>query len=1133
MPRLTEDLSSQLPALQVLVNLGYTYVPPAEALTWRGGSTAEVLFPVLLGAQLRKLNPITHLGKPYPISDAGIDAAIRRLRDVSIAEGLHVANRTAHELLTLGHTHDDLYNGKRASKTLRYVDWTTPTNNIFHVTEELSVQRDGRSDHYRPDLVLYVNGIPFGVIECKSASIRGPISEAISQHLRNQKLGGIRKLYKLVQLTGALAVSEASYATVGTTEEFWSVWRERFYAPDGFSKDGCEIELERAETEHRDAKRAAQLSPLSPAVQRRIVEATDKPIEQAARQQVLAKAEYVSGTLPPMNTLNEIGSLSMTTSDVGVAYAPEPSEQTSLLYDVFRPARLLQLASDFSLFDGGIRKVARYQQYFAVQRALTRAMPLTSTGQREGGIVWHTQGSGKSLTMVMLARAIFRHAAMDGREPQVVIVTDRVDLDEQIHGTFLNCGIQRVTRAATGTELHRLLADGKRKVVTTIINKFDTAIRSLGRQAPILSPDIFLLIDEAHRTQYGSFGASLELTLPNACAIAFTGTPISKKDRDTSDRFGKYIDKYRINQAVEDGAVLKLLYENRMPVLDVQRDAIDAKAERLADDYGLDATQRSEREEHHARMEKLLTTEQRLRQVMEDIVRHYTSELQPNVVTVGGEARPSKAQFVTRDKHTAVRYYYLFKETGKISVELVISPPDTRAGHDDISTAADDLVLKFWAEMIDRYGTAEKYQREVVNNFKRHGPPELIIVVSKLLTGFDAPYNTVLYVDKNLREENLLQAIARVNRRAEGKDFGYVIDYRGMLPELQEALASQQDDEEDADDVRAAVTDSTEELVKLPEVHARVMSYFPGLTGARRPDVDHWTSYLRDDDKRDEFYADLGAFLRLMKVADATAAWRRDTPQATIDGYQSDRHWLRKIKAAAGNRFSETIDFARYDAQLTRILHEHVTSYKVERLGEPVDIFDVAAFEQQLEAATSDEARADIIQSRTSRHLRENMRRNPAQYRKFSQLLEEALEEYRRTRDAAEYLRRVTQIKDQVMSGGDSEGTPDAIRGNEPAVAIYASLGATLGDRVSEGGKAQFPQLSLKLVERIRDAVVEEGKERIDWQRNDGVTNTLKLAITDELYDADIYGDAGTPGYDLLRQLAADLLELAKQRTWS
>ncbi len=1126
MPRLTEDLSSQVPAIQVLVNLGYTYVPPAEALAWRDGSTAEVLFPAILASQLRQLNPITHLGKAYRISDAGIDGAIRRLRDVSIAEGIHVANRVAHELLTLGYTHDDRYDGKRASKTLRYIDWTNWRNNVFHVTEELSVQRDGRPDHYRPDIALYVNGIPFAVLECKDLSIRGPISEAISQHLRNQKRGGLRKLYKLVQLTGALAVSEASYATVGTSEEFWSVWRERFY--------GSEKERDEAETAHRDAKRNAQNTPLKPADQRRIVEATDKPHEQDYRRQVLAKAAPATAdVMGASSAVKEIGARALSTLDPSPAYRPEPTAQTALLYDVFRPERLLRLAGDFSLFDGGTRKVARYQQYFAVQRTLARVMPLNAAGQREGGIVWHTQGSGKSLTMVMLARAIFRHAAMDGREPQVVIVTDRVDLDEQIHGTFLDCGIQRVSRAATGTELRRLLADGKRKVVTTIINKFDTAIRSLGRQPPITSPDIFLLVDEAHRTQYGSFAASLDLTLPKACAIAFTGTPISKKDRDTNERFGRYIDKYRINEAVADGAVLKLLYENRMPVLDVQRDAIDAKAERLADDYGLDATQRGEREEHHARMEKLLTTEQRLRQVMEDIVRHYTKELQPNVVTVGGQARPSKAQFVTRDKHTAVRYYYLFKQTGKISVELVISPPDTRAGHEDVSTASDNLVLKFWGEMMDRYGTAEKYQREVVSKFKRHGPPELIVVVSKLLTGFDAPYNTVLYVDKNLREENLLQAIARVNRRAEGKDFGYVIDYRGMLPELQEALASQQDDEEDAEDVRAAVTDSTDELTKLPEVHARALHYFPGLTEARHPDVDHWTSYLREDDRRDEFYADLGNFLRLMKVADATAAWRRDTPKATVAGYQRDRAWLRKIKTAAGNRFSETIDFARYDAQLTRILHEHVTSYEVERLGEPVDIFDVAAFEQQLETATSDEARADIIQSRTSKHLRENMRRNPAQYRKFSQLLQEALEEYRRTRDTVEYLRRVTQIKDQVMSGGDTEGMPPAIRGNEPAVAVYASLGASLGDRVSPAGKTALPQLSLKLVSRIRHAVTEGGRERVDWQHNDGVLGMLKLDLTDELYEASIYGEASVPGYDVLRQLAADLVELAKQRSWS
>ena len=1124
MPRATEDLSAQLPALQVLIHLGYTYLPPREALTYRNDSTAEVLFPHVLTDQLRRLNPITHLGRDYPLPQAGIDAAIRTLRDVSIAEGLHVANRRAHELLTLGYTHDDAYDGKRASKTLRYVDWEQPANNIFHVTEELSVRRDGQSAHYRPDVVLYVNGIPFAVLEAKAASIRDPLSQAISQHIRNQELGGIRRLYKLVQLTGVLAVSEASYATVGTPEEFWSVWREQFY--------GTEAERDAAETHYRDTLRHAQLTPPSKEDVHRLITASDKPHEQEARRRVLAKADTL---YPPVTTANERGaSAPMTTSDgLANAYQPEPTAQTALLHDVFRPERLLQLAGDFSLFDDGVRKVARYQQYFAVQRTLQRILPLDEHGRRTGGIIWHTQGSGKSLTMVMLARALFRSREMDGREPQVVIVTDRVDLDQQIHGTFLDCGIDRVTRAATGTELHRLLADGKRKVVTTIINKFDTAIRSLGRQHPITSPDIFLLVDEAHRTQYGSFAASLDLILPRACAVAFTGTPISKKDRDTNARFGTYIHKYRINEAVDDGAVLKLLYENRMPVLDIQHAAIDAKTDRLAEDYGLDADQKAEREEHNARMEKLLTTPQRLRQVMEDIVRHYTRELQPNRISVKGERRPFKAQFVTRDKETAVRYYRLFQETNKLSVGLVISPPDTREGHGDISAGTSDVVLEFWAEMMDRYGTAADYQREVVAQFKRHGPPELIIVVSKLLTGFDAPYNTVLYVDKNLKEENLLQAIARVNRKAEGKDYGYVIDYRGMLPELQEALASQQDDDEDAEDVMAAVTASAEELRRLPEVHAKVMAYFPGLTERRRPDVDHWTGLLWAEDVRDEFYVDLGHFLRLMKVAEATVTWLRDTPEATVATYRQDLRWLRKLKSAANNRYSEAVDFRRYDEQLTRIMHEHVTSYEVERLGTPVDIFDVAAFQQDLERATSDAARADIIQSRTARHVRENMSRNPTLYRRFSQLLEDALEEYRRTRDAAEYLRRVTQVHDQVMSGGEDDATPEILRGNEPAIAVHASLGAGLQSFLSASAKTEMPQLSLKLVAHVRDAVLEGDRERVDWQRNDGVLRSLQLALTDELYDADIYHDGAPPGYDTIRHLAGELIELAKQRRWS
>ena len=481
-----ENDISQKPALELLQKLGYQYISPDEALELRGGKNSSVLLDDILRQQLRKLNSI-HIGSHSEarFSEQNIENGIAAMRNVPMEGGYISANETVYNMLTLGKAFEQSIDGDKKSYTMRYIDWHNLQNNVFHVTEEFAVTRTGLTDTYRPDIVLFVNGIPLVVIECKRPDIKGAEEQAISQHLRNQKEDGIRTLYVYSALLLAIGNSFGSYATTGSAAQFWCKWHEMF---------------------------------------------TNKEAEQKYQQKLH----------------DLIGNRGTTAQD-------------EYIYNLCSPERLLELIFHFTIYDAGIKKLARYQQYFTVNETAERVKTIEA-GRRNGGVVWHTQGSGKSLTMVMLAQKIAQDQSI--RNPRIVLVTDRTDLDEQITKTFRKCG-KEVENATTGKKLVELLESNTDAVITTIINKFATAIRNI--KQPLTDPNIFILIDEAHRSQYKEMAIQMNRVLPNACKIAFTGTPLMKKDKNTARTFGGIIKPvYTVRQAVEDKAVVPLLYEGRM-----------------------------------------------------------------------------------------------------------------------------------------------------------------------------------------------------------------------------------------------------------------------------------------------------------------------------------------------------------------------------------------------------------------------------------------------------------------------------------------------------------------------------------------------------------------------------------------
>jgi type I restriction enzyme R subunit len=401
------------------------------------------------------------------------------------------------------------------------------------------------------------------------------------------------------------------------------------------------------------------------------------------------------------------------------------------VYALLRPPRLLQLAYQFIVFDNGIKKIARYQQYFAIKATINRVAHLNAQGSRTGGVIWHTTGSGKSLTMVLLAKALALHPGISN--PRVVLVTDRVDLDDQIWRTFKACG-KAVAKAADGKHLVRLVTNKLNKgearvdIITTVINKFEQAARVKVKDE---GHNVFVLVDESHRSQYDALHAKMRQVFPNACYIGFTGTPLTKAEKSTTEKFGGFIHKYPIRQAVADQAVVPLLYEGRIVEQEVDKEQLERWFERttrhLTDDQKTDLKRKM------SQSEAINATEQRIKEIGYNIALHYEQNF---------KGSGWKAQVACASKRIALKYLRYLREN-EIDAELVISPPDTREGHSEVGEEPPE-VQRFWKQMLDRYGSEEAYNNEVISAFARRDGTEMLIVVDKLLTGFDEPRNTVL-----------------------------------------------------------------------------------------------------------------------------------------------------------------------------------------------------------------------------------------------------------------------------------------------------------------------------------------------------------------------------------------------------
>ncbi|MER9003078.1 MULTISPECIES: HsdR family type I site-specific deoxyribonuclease [unclassified Mesorhizobium] len=963
-PSTDEEAQAKVPALALLLKLGWSYLLPQECLRLRGSERA-VLLESVIRDHLSAWR-FAYRGANHALSANGIAQVLKALNDTGLNEGLIPANERVWKHLALGVTVSEFMpDGHKHSVTVPLLDFADPSRNRLHATEELSVEREGGHGRFRPDIVLYVNGIPLAVIEAKrpsgSHAEKLMLAEGVSQHLRNQKPDGIPTLYSYAQLLLSISGQEGRYATIETPAKFWSLWREE--------------EIPAADI---DARVNVRLT---------------------AQQHFALFAER-----PP-----HVGAFFDGLWSKPVA----PTGQDRLIVSLLRPDRLLEFVRYFLLFDRKLGKIAaRYPQVFGIKSMLARMEKRSLDGGREGGVIWHTTGSGKSFTMVFLLKALLIHDTL--ARCRIIVITDRVDLERQLSTTFMAGGAfgsavatkkdGENAKASSGRDLAQRIGSGTERIMFTLLQKFNSATRF--KECHNASDDLIVLVDEGHRSHGGENHERMRKALPNAAFIAFTGTPLLKENK-TENKFGPILHAYTMQRAVEDGTVTPLLYEERRPVVDVNAEAIDKWFDKIT--TGLSDKQQSDLKKKFATRGSVYRAGNRIDLIAWDIATHFSQ----NFKELGAGL---KAQLATDSKLSAIRYKHALDATSLVTSAVIISPPDTREGHEDTDESKTPEVQKWWAANVGY--DAEGYERRVIQDFATPGKPDILIVVDKLLTGFDEPRNAVLYIDKYLKEHNLLQAIARVNRLHEAKQFGFLIDYRGILMELDTSLQDYQDLAErtqggyDIEDIEGTFAGVATEYKRLPGLHAGLWAIFGSVKnkGDREqfrlvltPDSvlgEDGASYDRNQKVREDFYAALTEFGMCLKLALSSRAFFEDGSfsDATIAGYKKDLKFFTELRIQAKQDAMETVDFSAYEEQIRKLVDKQVVGVEIK---ESEGVIDLTGFTDHTQAGydasgwSDDKARAetDVIKTRLTKTIEQTLADDPYAQAVFSDLLRQAIKE--------------------------------------------------------------------------------------------------------------------------------------------
>lgn len=1041
LPQTREQYSAHIPALHMLVNLGWHFLPTADALTLRGSTRDVILKPRLIEAlQARRFE---YKGERHPLSPSGIDQILRQVQALNLTEGLMPANERFYQMLTLGVTITEFMpDGKRHQPTIALIDWQDASANRWEVTEELKVLSTQGTHHRAPDMVGYVNGLPLVVIEAKRPDAsrvgQATVEEGISQQLRNQRHDEIPQLFAYAQLLLAISAVDGRYGTTATPLKFWARWREEALT-----------DAQMGEWKNR---------PLAPDVQAALF--AGKP----ARLQAYFRQLWSRPLLP--------------------------TDQDRLLAALMRPERLLEFLRLFVLFDRKAGKVvARYQQFFGIQALLERINQRKPDGGREGGVVWHTTGSGKSLTMVFLTKALVLH--QNTQACRVLVVTDRLDLEDQLARNFMNSGAfgsavaskkeGEKSKVGSGRELAQRIGQGSERIIFTLIQKFITASKLPECYNP--SADLIVLVDEGHRSHGGETHERMRNALPRAAYVAFTGTPLLKKEK-TANKFGSIVHAYTMQRAVEDGTVAPLLYEERMPELDINEAAVNRWFDRIA--AGLSASQSKDLKSKYASKRAIYGAANRIELIAWDIAQHFNE----NVKKLG---LGLKGQVATASKLDAIRYKQYLDDTGLVSSAVIMSPPDSREGNTEVDESKLPEVQKWWDANVGK--NAEAYEEQVLRDFGSDEDPDLLIVVDRLLTGFDEPRNAVLYIDKPLKEHSLIQAIARVNRLHEAKRYGLLVDYRGILKELDIAVRAYQDLEArtqggyELADIEGLYQQISTEYKQLPTLHQALWKVFDGVQNP--DDIEAFRQvlmprYAEDDDGhtydtrqkvRDDFYQALTKFGLCLQTALSSRSFfeDHDFSEAKVERYKADLRWFLQIRTIARQDALEAVDYGAYEAQIRRLVDKQVIGtqirepegvYLVHQLGQPQDV------EQWSEEKTRNET--DMIRTRLKKTIEQDLADDPYAQQVFAELLKQAIAEAEAMFDHP--LKQYALFKrfEEKVQARELDDLPKGLGDSRHVRAYFGICRMVLGDAAFQQADPEaLIQQARHIDEVVRQAVAE------------------------------------------------------------
>lgn len=962
-----ELLEVEDPAVEVLTQyLGWTEIDSQKADELRP-SLKEPVLTEILKRKIQELNAW--------ISDENINRVVRSITSVQATSVLE-ANEKIQAMLEKGTTvKQDKGEGLGLKgQDVNLIDYDNIDNNDFNVVRQFKVF------HYKenkPDIVLFINGLPIVVIECKSPTIQKPMEQGMIQITRyqesqdNYRNTGCPKLFNTAQIIVSTYKYQLKYATNFTRERHWSEWKEAY------------------------------------------------PLKLDDLQKTLGRAPY---------------------------------SQDVFLFGVCNKQHLLDVIQNFIVYERErgkiVKKICKYQQFRAVSNLMKRVTQKKTT---KGGVIWHTQGSGKSLSMLWTAVKLRRMDKL--ANPTIVVVTDRTDLDDQIRGTFLRCGFSNPIQSKSAKHLQELLFNPVGQTIMTTIQKFQDA----ADEYPTLSENdnIFILVDEAHRTQYKTLGANMRKAVPNGIFIGFTGTPISKKYRSTRETFGDYVDVYDHRQAVKDGATVDIFYEGRMPELTITGNSIDEIFDRIFADYS--PKDREKIKKKYATPEAIATATARIKLVCMDLLKHFEKHIQPNRF---------KAQVVACSRRAAIKYKQMLDELNAPSSEVLISK-----NHNDE------------AEFIP-YHKSKTEEQEVIRRFKEEKDPQIIVVCDKLLTGFDAPVEQVMYLDSPLKEHTLLQAIARVNRTYKHKKYGLVVDYWGVSDDLQDALDMFTVEESEG----IIHTDYKKEILpRLQAAHNAAMNFFRDVD---KKNIEACVQFLEPEDRRVTFDQRFKLFSNYLDML---------FPDPAAISFIKDLKWLAEIRTRARNRYrDEQLSLKECSDKVRKLIEEHIKAEGITHLIEPTSIF-TQKFNEEIERLTSDEAKASEIEHAIKHEITFKVHEDPVYYETLKEKLDRIISDFKEGRiNAAKQLELVKYILEEMRhpekqaekTGLDAQVAPFYNLINE-------NLEEQKGREIKEPSQVYKSQKEAKKLAEISNELFSSLDELavVDWQLKEDVKREMRRKI--------------------------------------